>query len=96
MNVIEFCGPPCSGKSYFTKFLILKSKRNNLNSNEIISKYSRFYLNLSIIDKLALSYIKKVKSYNRKFTAFKKIKNRQSKKLTAQVKHKLSIENLFY
>ena len=74
MNIIEFCGPPCSGKSYFTKFLILKSKRNNLNSNEIISKYSRFYLNLSVIDKLALSYIKKVKSYNRKITGFKKIR----------------------
>tara|TARA_B110000196_G_C21143950_1_gene665452 strand:- start:96 stop:827 length:732 start_codon:yes stop_codon:yes gene_type:complete len=62
MKVIEFFGPPCSGKSYYNNFIKNKLYPNYINSDLLIYKYSKNYIKLTILDHIALKYFKFIKN----------------------------------
>ena len=70
MIIIEFFGPPCSGKTFCADFLIKKNK-NFISSNLLIPRYSSNFVKLNTLDKASLKYfqlikfIKKIKKPNK-------------------------------
>ncbi len=60
MKIIEFFGPPCSGKTSNANFLIIKN-RNFISSNNLIFKYSNEFLKLTILDRAVLNYMSAIK-----------------------------------
>ena len=80
MKIIEFFGPPCSGKT-FIKNLILKNEKNFINSDYLIYDYANSYIELSNLEKLTLKYYKYLKFFktNKKSVKIIKKKNKKNK-----------------
>ena len=60
MIIIEFFGPPCSGKTSGENYLLKKNK-NFISSNILIPKYSKNFIKLTTLDKASLKYMQLVK-----------------------------------
>ena len=56
MKIIEFFGPPCSGKTSKAN-LLTKKKSNFISSNNLIFNHTSEILKLNIFDKTALKYM---------------------------------------
>ena len=56
MIIIEFFGPPCSGKTYICNYLKKKHKSIIL-SNTLIHDYAEKIISLSYIEKISLKYV---------------------------------------
>ena len=93
MKIIEFFGPPCSGKTSCSDLLI-KMNSNFVSSNNLIFNYTDEILKLNIFDITALKYLSLVK-YLKKFKNFKN-KN-PKKKINEKKKLKISfiLKNIF-
>ena len=75
MKIIEFFGPPCSGKTFCTNLLTKKS-RNFISSNSLIFNYTDEIIKLNIFDTAALKYMSLVKYLKQ----LKNLKNKKFKK----------------
>ena len=60
MTILEFFGPPCSGKSLNANFLIKKNK-NFVSSNELIFNYSYKFIKLNTLEIASLKYVQIIK-----------------------------------
>lgn len=78
--IIEFFGPPCSGKTFCSRILE-KNLDNLLPSYEIIPKYANKILKLSPFEKISLKYFLLIKKKKTKYSLRKveKIKSKQKK-----------------
>ena len=77
MKIIEFFGPPCSGKTSNANLLTKKSSYF-ISSNSLIFNYTDEILKLNIFDKSALKYMSLVKYLKQ----FKTMKNKDLKKIS--------------
>jgi len=75
MKIIEFFGPPCSGKTSKANSLIANNS-NFISSNSLIFNYSDEILKLNVFDTTALKYISVVK-YLKQIKALKNKKRKQ-------------------
>tara|TARA_B100001248_G_C27353214_1_gene442443 strand:- start:11 stop:754 length:744 start_codon:yes stop_codon:yes gene_type:complete len=75
MKIIEFFGPPCSGKTSKAN-LLTKKKSNFISSNNLIFNHTNEILKLNIFDKTALKYMSLVKYIKQS----KILKNKKFKK----------------
>ena len=75
MKIIEFFGPPCSGKTSKANLLIKKNS-NFISSNSLIFNYSDEILKLNVFDTTALKYISLIK-YLKQIKALKNNKKKQ-------------------
>lgn len=80
MKVIEFFGPPCSGKSYYRNFLHKKFPNLFISSEFLIIDYSKHLIHLSYTEKLTLKYFKFI------FQNKEKIKSKRIKKVKNKLK----------
>ena len=78
--IIEFFGPPCSGKTFCSRILE-KNLDNLLPSYEIIPKYANKILKLSPFEKISLKYFLLIKKKKTKYSLRKveKIKSKKKK-----------------
>ena len=60
MIIVEFFGPPCSGKTSCENYLLKKNK-NFISSNILIPKYSKNFIKLTTLGKASLKYMQFVK-----------------------------------
>tara|TARA_Y100000389_G_scaffold204062_1_gene254753 strand:- start:3925 stop:4668 length:744 start_codon:yes stop_codon:yes gene_type:complete len=81
MKIIEFFGPPCSGKTSYANLLTKKSS-NFISSNSLIFNHTDEILELNIFDTAALKYMSLVKY----FKQFKILKNNNLKKSSYEEK----------
>jgi len=88
MKVIEFFGPPCSGKSYYRNFLHKKFPNLFISSDLLIVDYSKYLISLTLIEYLTLKYFKFI------FKNKKKINLKKSKIINTKVK-KNHLSNFF-
>ena len=86
MVIIEFFGPPCSGKTSNAKFL-LKRNKNFISSTILIPKYSKYFINLSALDKVSLKYLQLIKF-------LKKINPPTKDQLKTLKKNKIILSNI--
>ena len=85
--IIEFFGPPCSGKTFYSRILE-KNINNIVTNNEIIPKYANKILKLSFFEKISLKYFLLIKRKRIK-SSFRKVKKIKSKQ-------KIITQNYFY
>ena len=88
MKVIEFFGPPCSGKSYYRNFLLKKFPNLFISSDLLIVDYSKYLISLTFVEYLTLKYFKFI------FKNKKKINLKNSKVIYTKVK-KNQLSNFF-
>ena len=81
MKIIEFFGPPCSGKTSYTNLLTKKSS-NFISSNSLIFNYTDEIIKLNIFDTTVLKYMSLVKYLKQ----LKHLKNKKFKKKTDERK----------
>ena len=87
MKIIEFFGPPCSGKTSYTN-LLTKKNSNFISSNSLIFNHTDEILKLNIFDTAALKYMSLVKYLKQ----FKILKNKKLKKnINEEKKLKISL-----
>tara|TARA_Y100000590_G_C15447794_1_gene911483 strand:- start:12 stop:755 length:744 start_codon:yes stop_codon:yes gene_type:complete len=84
MKIIEFFGPPCSGKTLKANLLI-KNNSNFISSNSLIFNYSDEILKLNVFDTTVLKYISVIKYLKQ----FKSLKNNRRKQVL-NVKEKIN------
>ena len=94
MKIIEFCGPPCSGKT-FIKNLILKNEKNFINSDYLIYDYANSYIELSNLEKLTLKYYKYLKFFKTNKKSVNIIK-KKTKKINSNTFKKLKKNKLSF
>ena len=78
MIIIEFFGPPCSGKTTGANYLLKKNK-NFISSNILISKYSKNFIKLTTLDKVSLKYMQLIK-FLKKINTRTKSQSKNSRK----------------
>ena len=76
--IIEFFGPPCSGKTFCSRILE-KNLDNLLPSYEIIPKYANKILKLSPFEKISLKYFLLIKKKKTKYSLRKVEKSKVNK-----------------
>lgn len=84
MIIIEFFGPPCSGKSFYSDYIYKKKKNNIIRSNALILKFANKFLKLNALEKLSIRYIWLLKYIKGRLIITSKI----NKKSRIQIKKK--------
>ena len=94
MTIIEFFGPPCTGKTYLADFLN-KTNDSIILSDKLIYTYSDKFLKLSLSEKLSLNYFKFIKNLKKKNVKSKNysIQKKNLKKMTYNNYTKFMVKN---
>ena len=93
MKIIEFFGPPCSGKTSKANLLIKKNS-NFISSNSLIFNYSDEILKLNVFDTTALKYISLIK-YLKQIKTLKNNKKKQIFNINKKNTPRLILKNKY-